>query len=77
MKNWHDFFVTIAYLAVATLLLYSCAFWGTISDTTRKVAEPIDRHGCLIDCQECEFSRYIYETHDCFCVCDGVEVQLY
>lgn len=40
-------------------------------------AEPIDIAGCRVDCRTCEFSRYVYQTHHCFCNCNGVEIQLY
>ena len=57
-------------LILLSLLLLSCGI-------VQKVAEPIDRSGCKIDCRKCEFSKYIYATHECFCLCNGVEVQLY
>lgn len=57
-------------LVILSMFLLGCG-------VVRKVAEPIDRQGCIADCRECEFSRYVYETNSCFCVCDGVEVQLY
>ena len=57
-------------LILISLLLSSCG-------VVQKVAEPIDKQGCKIDCRKCEFSRYIYATHECFCLCDDIEVQLY
>lgn len=57
-------------LIILVLLSLSCGI-------VKKVAEPIDKQGCKIDCRDCEFSRYIYETNSCFCNCDGAEVQLY
>lgn len=61
----------ICFLLIAlTVALLACG-------VVKKMAEPIDRNGCKIDCRECQFSRYIYETHHCFCLCDGVEVQIY
>jgi len=55
---------------ILSLVLLACG-------VVRRVAEPIDRQGCQADCRGCEFSRYVYETDDCYCLCDGVEVQLY
>ena len=57
-------------LIILSLALLACG-------VVRRVAEPIDRQGCQVDCRGCEFSRYVYETDDCYCLCDGVEVQLY
>jgi len=57
-------------LIILSLALLACG-------VVRRVAEPIDRQGCQADCRGCEFSRYVYETDDCYCLCDGVEVQLY
>lgn len=62
--------VILVLLVLLSLLILSCG-------VVKKVAEPIDKAGCKIDCRECQFSKYVYETDDCYCICDGVEVQLY
>ena len=57
-------------LIVLSLALLACGI-------VQKVAEPIDKAGCKLDCRSCEFSRYEYTGNHCWCVCDSVEVQLY
>ena len=57
-------------LMVLSLALLACG-------VVQKVAEPIDRQGCKVDCKSCEISRYEYAGNHCWCICDGVEVQLY
>lgn len=73
MENKRDLVTTLAYLAVALLLLYSCAYYGAVSEAVRKVAEPIDRDGCISDCEAAglEMSRYKYETDSCWCALPG------
>ena len=60
-------------LVLVILLSLSLLACGVV----KKVIEPIDKQGCKADCRQCEFSRYVYETDDCFCTCDGHEIQLY
>ena len=62
--------VVLVLLIILSLMILSCG-------VVKKVAEPIDKQGCKADCRKCEFSRYIYETNSCFCICNGVEVQIY
>ena len=69
----HKGCLPLILLALLTLSLLACG----LSDAVQKVAEPLDEHGCRVDCQECEFSRYIYETNSCFCLCGKIEIQLY
>ena len=57
-------------LVILSLMLLGCGVVQT-------VAEPIDRQGCKADCRACGFSRYEYAAHHCWCVCDGIEIQLY
>lgn len=57
-------------LIILSLMLLGCGLVQTI-------AEPIDKAGCKADCRSCEFSRYDYYSHHCYCSCDGIEIQLY
>jgi hypothetical protein len=60
----------LLFLAILGFILLSCAF-------VQSWAEPFGRQVCKADCNPCDFSRYIYQTNSCFCVCDGHKVQLY
>ena len=60
----------VVWILVLAALLTNCGLF-------RLIAEPIDRWGCSVDCHDCEFSRYEYDTHSCYCNCDGAEVLLY
>jgi len=69
----HTGCLSLILLVLLALSLLACI----ISDGVQKVVGPIDEHGCRVDCRGCEFSRYEYQRHHCWCICDGIEIQLY
>ena len=54
-------------IAIVLILLLACS----------PVLEAIDRWGCRVDCQGCEFVRYEFGPHQCFCSCNGQTVRIY
>lgn len=62
---------------VVLLILTMLACPGAAA--VRIMAEPLDLAGCKLDCEreDMEFARYVYRSDDCFCLRDGVELQLY
>lgn len=66
----------IALFVLLTLAPGGCALAGAV----QRVAEPIDRAGCKVDCElaDMTFSRYLYHSHSCWCWDAGrVERKLY
>jgi len=63
------------------LILLSLALLGCgLAEGVRKFAEPIDKNGCMTDCERegMEFGSYVYESHTCRCLdVDGNTVDLY
>ncbi len=53
----------LVLIALVSLMLLACVGSGAV----KKVAEPIDKQGCKIDCKELEFYSYDYPTHTCKC----------
>ena len=66
----------VLLLILLTLALLGCG----LADVVQRVAEPIDKGGCVTDCglKGMEFSSYVYESNTCRCLgTDGNEVKLY
>jgi len=64
----------LVFIALVSLMLLACVGSGVV----KKVAEPVDKQGCKIDCKELEFYSYDYSTLTCKCKTkDGSIVTLY
>jgi len=72
---WSTALILLA-LALLSLALLGCG----LAEGVRKFAEPIDKNGCMTDCERegMEFGSYVYESHTCRCLdVDGNTVDLY